>query len=95
MQLRINAAGIPEYQYKLALNDRDMLYIRKTKEGRNVNSGPHAFTLQQISIIFMIHGVFLGCAVVIFCFEVLIGKIFRVKRRIKRVGHRERLYFMK
>lgn len=77
LQLRINAAGIPEYQYKLALNDRDMQYIRNTKEGKNFDNGPKPFTFRETSVIFILNGIFLGVATFVFYLEVIVGKIFK------------------
>lgn len=83
MQLRINEAGIPEYQFKLARNDRDMLYIRKTKDGKNVDTGPQPFSLRQTIAIFMIYGIFLSISMAAFFIEIFVGS-FKKKLDMKK-----------
>jgi hypothetical protein len=79
LQLRINEAGIYGYQYSLARNDRDMMYIKRTKAGGNEDQGPQPFTLHQTSLVFIFYGFFLGFAVLIFGIEVVMEKAQRCK----------------
>lgn len=75
--MRINEAGISNYQFKLALNDRDMMYIRKTKERRNLQIGPQPFNVKQMSVIFIIHTILMGMAVFIFLIELIVGRAYK------------------
>jgi hypothetical protein len=79
--LRINEAGIVEHQCKVALFDRDMMFIRRTKAGKNVDNGPQPFTIRQTALIFYIHGIFLAVAFAVFVMEICVH---RIKKKISR-----------
>lgn len=69
----------------LAANDRNMLFIQRTKEGRNLQSGAHAFTIDQTSVIFLIILLLLGIAFVVFVLEVVGHKYYMIKNCNKKI----------
>lgn len=73
--MKINEAGIPLYQYNIALNDRNMMFVKRTKENKNLEIGPQSFTLQQMELIFYSYAFMLSLAFLVFLAEIFIGKM--------------------
>lgn len=85
LQLDINAAGIPQYQYNLAkILQRDVKRIRWMAEGiHEIKDNSGVITLKQISTIFIIWADLLMISAIVFFFEVLIGKLSKIKLKKK------------
>lgn len=85
LQLEINAAGIPQYQYNLAkILQRDVKRIRWMAEGiydSKENSG--VLTLKQISTIFIIWAQLLGFSILVLFIELFVGNFEKIKIKIK------------
>jgi hypothetical protein len=93
LQLEINAAGIPQYQYNLAkIMQRDVKRIRWIAEGiHEVKTNEGVITLKQISTIFIIWAELLTICVFVFFAEIFVWRVkkFKFKKFLKKLSTRK------